>query len=108
MLFGVGNDRLFSILCDGLGKPEWAEDERFLSNSNRVRNRDILEKSIEDITQTKTTEEWLQQFDGTGLPYAKVNDLLDTVNHKHGKFHTGLLQKATMILTEVFQFGHVT
>lgn len=33
---------------------------------------------------TKTTQEWLDIFDGTGLPYAKVNDLMDTLNHEHG------------------------
>ncbi|KAL3426726.1 CoA-transferase family III [Phlyctema vagabunda] len=82
-LVGGGNDRLFGLLCDGLGKPEWAQDERFTTNDQRVANRDLLEPWIENITQTKTTREWLEKFDGTGLPYAKVNDLLDTVNHEH-------------------------
>ncbi|KAK9446548.1 CoA-transferase [Limtongia smithiae] len=82
-LVGGGNDRLFTILCQGLGKPEWATDERFSSNSARVANRDILEKWIEELTVQKTTEEWLHIFDGKGLPYAKVNDLLDTVTHPH-------------------------
>jgi succinate---hydroxymethylglutarate CoA-transferase len=85
VLFGGGNDRLFAILCKGLGRPEWSTDERFAINSARVANRNLLESQIEEITRSKTTEEWLQIFDGTGLPYAKVNDLLDTVTHKHGK-----------------------
>jgi hypothetical protein len=33
---------------------------------------------------SKTTREWLEIFDGTGLPYAKVNDLMDTLSHEHG------------------------
>lgn len=85
VLFGGGNDRLFGILCKGLGRPEWATDERFSTNTARVQHRDILEKQVEDITTTKTTEEWLEIFDHTGLPYAKVNDLYDTMNHDHGK-----------------------
>ncbi|KAF5002060.1 hypothetical protein FDECE_10739 [Fusarium decemcellulare] len=83
ILFGGGNDRLFTILCKGLGKSEWATDERFSTNSARVANRRILEGWIEGVTKTKTTQEWLDIFDGTGLPYARVNDLLDTVNHPH-------------------------
>ncbi|KAH6615185.1 formyl-coenzyme A transferase [Boeremia exigua] len=83
VLFGGGNDRLFGILCEGLGRPEWATDERFSTNTARVQHRDVLEKQIEDITVTKTTEEWLKIFDNTGLPYAKVNDLRDTMNHDH-------------------------
>lgn len=85
ILFGGANDRLFGILAKGLGKPEWATDPRFSTNSSRVENRDVLERWIEDTTRTKTTQEWLEIFDGSGLPYAKVNDLMDTLNHSHGK-----------------------
>lgn len=84
ILFGGGTDRLFGILCVGLGKPEWASDERFIVNSKRVENRIVLERGIEDITRTKTTAEWEALFEGKGLPYARVNDLMDTLNHKHG------------------------
>ena len=86
ILFGGGTDRLFGILCEGLGKPEWINDERFAVNSARVEFRAILEPAIEEITMSKTTQEWLEIFDGTGLPYAKVNDLMDTLNHDHGMY----------------------
>jgi succinate--hydroxymethylglutarate CoA-transferase len=86
ILFGGGNDRLFGILAQGLGRPEWSSDERFADNSSRVAHRDILEPWIEEATKTKTTQEWMDIFDGTGLPYAKVNDLLETVTHPHGKY----------------------
>lgn len=85
ILFGGGTDRLFGILCEGLGKPEWINDERFAVNSSRVANRNLLEPWIEEITMSKSTQEWLEIFDGTGLPYAKVNDLMDTLTHEHGK-----------------------
>ncbi|KAI8689645.1 Mitochondrial thiamine pyrophosphate carrier 1 [Fusarium sp. Ph1] len=83
ILIGGANDRLFGVLCNCLGKPEWASDERFSTNSSRVANREVLEKWIEDATKSKTTQEWLDIFEGTGLPYAKVNDLKDTLNHPH-------------------------
>lgn len=69
-----------------MGKQEWIDDERFAVNSARVEYRNILEPAIEEITMSKTTQEWLEIFDGTGLPYAKVNDLMDTLNHDHGTF----------------------
>jgi succinate---hydroxymethylglutarate CoA-transferase len=84
ILIGGANDRLFGILCTCLDVPEWAADERFATNSSRVANRETLEKSIEGITKQKTTKEWLDTFEGTGLPYAKVNDLKDTLEHEHG------------------------
>src|SRR5690606_19940224 len=34
----VGNDGQFRKLCEALGHPEWANDERFATNAQRVRN----------------------------------------------------------------------
>ncbi|KAI0834325.1 CoA-transferase family III [Hypoxylon sp. FL0890] len=85
ILFGGGNDRLFGILCDGLGRPEWKTDPKYSINSQRVANRDELEAKIEEISMQKTTQEWLDIFDGKGLPYAAVNDVQGALNHEHTK-----------------------
>ncbi|OKL62967.1 hypothetical protein UA08_01567 [Talaromyces atroroseus] len=83
ILFGGGNDRLFGVLSDRLGRPEWKTDDRFGTNSNRVKNRVDLDDMIEDITAQKTTQEWLEIFEGSGMPYAAVNDIQGTLNHDH-------------------------
>lgn len=84
-MLGGGNDRLFGILCNCLGRSEWALDPRFLTNSDRVHNRVLLEALINAETCKKTTEEWLQVLEGSGMPYAAVNDIQGTMNHEHGK-----------------------
>jgi hypothetical protein len=56
ILLGGGNDRLYGVLCQRIGQPEWAEDERFLTNELRVKNRKILIPMIGNITKTKTTQ----------------------------------------------------
>ena len=85
ILLGGGNDRLFGVLCEKLGKPEWTSDEKFSTNSARVKNRVKLEASIEAETRTRTTKEWLEILDESGMPYAAVNDIQGTLNHEHGK-----------------------
>ncbi|EON97478.1 putative -transferase family iii protein [Phaeoacremonium minimum UCRPA7] len=85
VLFGGGNDRLFGILCDGLGRPEWKDEPKYKINAQRVANRNELEAEIEKITTQKTTQEWLEVFEGKGMPYAAVNDVQDTLNHEHTK-----------------------
>ncbi|KAI0020506.1 CoA-transferase family III domain-containing protein [Xylariomycetidae sp. FL0641] len=85
VLFGGGNDKLFGILCDGLGRPGWKSDPKYSVNSQRVANRDELETEIEKISVQKTTQEWLEVFEGSGMPYAAVNDVQDTLNHEHTK-----------------------
>jgi len=85
ILLGGGNDKLFRILCQKIGKLEWATDPKFTSNSNRVKNREELEAIIEQVTKTRTTQEWLAVFEGSGMPYAAINDIQTTLNHPHGE-----------------------
>ncbi|KAK8085501.1 hypothetical protein PG997_006772 [Apiospora hydei] len=83
ILLGGGNDRLFGILCDGVGRPEWKTDPKYAVNAQRVAHRDELEAKIEALTVGKTTQEWLDVFEGKGMPYAAVNDVQGTLNHEH-------------------------
>ena len=83
ILFGGGNDRLFGILCDGLGRPEWKTDPKYSNNASRVANREELEAQIEAVSVGRTTQEWLEVFEGRGMPYAAVNDVQATLNHSH-------------------------
>lgn len=85
ILFGGGNDRLYGILCQGIQQPEWAVDPKFATNAQRVAHRVELEQKIEEITVTKTTQEWLAIFEGKGMPYAAVNDVKTTLSHEHTK-----------------------
>jgi 3-oxoacid CoA-transferase len=81
---GGANDRLFGILCERLGKKEWASDARFKTNSDRVANRAVLEALIESETSKLDTAEWQRRFEGSGLPFAVVNDVKGTMEHEHG------------------------
>lgn len=85
VLLGGGNDRLFGVMCKRFGREEWIADARFVTNADRVKNRNLLESMIEEITRTKTTKQWLDVFEGSGLPYAAVNDVKDTLEHEHSK-----------------------
>lgn len=67
ILLGGGNDRLYGIICERLGKPEWIQDERFKTNALRVKHRDTLEDLIEAETRQKSTQEWLGILEGCGL-----------------------------------------
>jgi succinate--hydroxymethylglutarate CoA-transferase len=80
---GGCNDKLYGILCRKLGKPEWITDTRFVTNALRVQHRDILDAMVEAELQLRTTQEWLEIFDGSGMPYAAVNDIHQTMNHEH-------------------------
>ena len=50
-------------MCDKMGESEWKTDERFVTNSARVKNRVALEGMIEAKTKKKNTKEWLDILD---------------------------------------------
>lgn len=42
IVIGAGNDRQFVSLCNAIGRPDLAQEERFSNNSNRVKHREEL------------------------------------------------------------------
>lgn len=85
IMLGGGNDRLFGVLCQRIGKPEWTSQDRFKTNGDRVKNREVLEAMITEVTMTKTTAEWLDILEGSGMPYAAINDVKATLEHEHSQ-----------------------
>ena len=78
---GAVNDKQFAKLCKLLGKPELSSDERFHNNDARVTNRDQLNPILSELFKAKTTDEWLELFEGSGLPYAPINTMERVFNH---------------------------
>ncbi|TQS34485.1 hypothetical protein Golomagni_05128, partial [Golovinomyces magnicellulatus] len=81
LVCGATNDAQFKDLCRLLGLESLAEDERFATNPKRVDNREALSKLFNDLFITKTTSEWLSIFEGTGLPFAPINNMQRAFSH---------------------------
>lgn len=71
----VGNDSQFRKFAEVAGRPEWADDSRFATNTLRVANRSELVPLIRQATVFKTTAEWVTQLEGVGVPCGPINDL---------------------------------
>lgn len=76
-----GNDRQFGVLSTLLGKPDWATDALFATNSARVSNRQSLISQMSSILQTRTTSAWIEALTGKGLPFAPINNIEQTFSH---------------------------
>jgi crotonobetainyl-CoA:carnitine CoA-transferase CaiB-like acyl-CoA transferase len=71
----VGSERQWPRFCDALGVPELATDERFASNGDRVRNRDMLRAYLAEIVVRRSTGEWLAALDAADVPAGPVRAL---------------------------------
>ncbi len=71
----AGNDRLFRSLCEALGAPELAEDERFATNPLRIENRELLIPELERRFALEPSSAWLERLVAAGVPAAPVQDV---------------------------------
>lgn len=72
----VGSERQWRRFCEGIGRPELADDSRFRTNGDRVRNRSLLRPIIAERLAAATTAEWLDRFDAAEVPAGPINDVL--------------------------------
>ncbi|EEQ89495.1 CoA-transferase [Blastomyces dermatitidis ER-3] len=81
LVLGATNNRQFGVLAERMGRPDLATDERFLTNDSRVRNRSELNNILYDLFKTKTTDEWLDVYENSGIPYGPINSLERVFTH---------------------------
>jgi formyl-CoA transferase len=75
LIVAVGNDGQFARFCEVLGCPEWAGDERFATNPQRVRHRELMVAMIAERLATRPAREWLRLLEPSGVPCGPINDL---------------------------------
>ena len=87
----VGNDAQFENLCQAIGCPELAGDERFSTNPDRVANREELVAILQEEFRKKTADEWTEEIRKAGVPVGPVNPLADVFSDEH-VLGSGMLQ----------------
>ena len=88
-ILAVGNDRQFAKFCDFAGKAELASDSRFITNEQRLHNREDLANEIRELTVTKTSGEWIDSLSALGVPSGAVSNLEQTFKDPH-VLHRGM------------------
>lgn len=78
MIIAVGNDGQFARFCAAAGHPEWACDERFATNPQRVLHREALIRLIRGVTTGRDTADWIAAMEAAGVPCGPIN-MLDNV-----------------------------
>jgi crotonobetainyl-CoA:carnitine CoA-transferase CaiB-like acyl-CoA transferase len=66
-------ERFWAGLCEALGIPEVATDERFASNAQRVVHRDEVMPLLETAIYAKPTAHWIGVLREAGVPAAPVH-----------------------------------
>jgi crotonobetainyl-CoA:carnitine CoA-transferase CaiB-like acyl-CoA transferase len=74
-ILAAGNDRLFERTATAIGRPELSADPRFATNADRVRNRDALVSTLEQLFAAAPARRWIDALTAAGVPCAPVRAL---------------------------------
>ncbi len=77
IIIATGNDRQWSDVCRVLGVIELAQDARFKSNADRVKNRDVLIPLLFERSKLMSKAELLDAFEKCHVPAGPINSLAE-------------------------------
>ncbi len=93
VFLAIGNDRQFARLCAEIGRPDLAEDPRFLTNRDRNVNRAALRVELEAALSQVDGEALTTKLLEEGVPAGPVLDVPDVINHPHTKHRLMVVEK---------------
>lgn len=85
MVIGAANDKLWVKLCEVMGRPELASDERYDKNPKRVERYMELRPVIQEWTRSYTTKEVVELLLENGVPASPINNLAQVVEDPHAQ-----------------------
>ena len=68
-------ENFWTSLCEAIGRPELAEQERFRTNEKRVENREELDRILGEAFLEYETAEVLDRLGEAGVPASDVRDV---------------------------------
>jgi crotonobetainyl-CoA:carnitine CoA-transferase CaiB-like acyl-CoA transferase len=91
LVVAAGSDGLFRRLAQVLGRPEWLDDARFVSNPERVAHQTELYAMIETEMAKRGNAEWIALLDDAGIPCSPVQTIAEMIAHEQTRA-LGLMQ----------------
>ena len=78
---GAANPNQWESLCDLVGKPELKDDPRFVTNQDRVANRDALVEVLTEAFERRDADDWVAGLQEAGIPSGPINSIRDVFEH---------------------------
>ena len=83
MIIAAGNNQLFARLCDAIGAPALATDERFKTNELRNQNHAALTSEMERALAKRGADEWIGIIESVGIPCGPINNVEQVLTDRH-------------------------
>ncbi|MED4750796.1 CaiB/BaiF CoA-transferase family protein [Brevibacillus choshinensis] len=81
IILAIANNRLWEKACQALRWEDLREDPRFCTNDERVANRELLIRIIQERVSTMDRQEIVEKLDGVGVPCGPIHTIDQVLNH---------------------------
>ncbi|SHH64961.1 CaiB/BaiF CoA transferase family protein [Pollutimonas bauzanensis] len=78
-VLGAANQKLWTALCALIERQDLAQDPRFATNVDRLRNREVLIQELELVFATRPAREWVEGLQAVGIPAALILDYAEAL-----------------------------
>jgi formyl-CoA transferase len=85
VIVAAANDAQFRKLCEAAGRPGIARDERFSTNTARVRNRAAITALLEEIFAGRSVGHWTAALPAVGVSCAPILSIDQVFEHPQVK-----------------------
>ena len=92
----VAGETIWRRFAEAVDKRDWLEMEEFKDAKNRLKNRDYLNSLIEELTVTKSSDEWVKKLEKMGVPCGPINSIDKVFDDPQVK-HLGIAQSVDTI-----------
>ena len=82
MIVAAGNDGQYRHFVTVGGEPQLANDQRFLTNPDRVKHRKELVPLLEKMTRKKTKGEWIKLLETANVPCGPINNFKEVFENE--------------------------
>ena len=102
----AGNsDLIFRRLSGVLGRPELADDARFLTNRDRCANVVVLDGIIADWTRTVPAAAAEARLEAADVPCSRLFDIADCAGDPHFRARRSVLEVEDPLIGRTLHFG---
>ena len=81
IIVAVANPALWVRFCEAMERPEWRDDPRFKTNTDRVAHRAALRQIIEAVFEGFTVDELTSRLQARNVPCGRVRSIAEALEH---------------------------
>jgi formyl-CoA transferase len=102
----ASGDDLYKRMCRAMDRDDLITDERFSTSRARAANREVMNDTITSVTRHKSSQDWINILNETGVPCGPINTIDKTFADEQVQFLEMAQKVNSPNLGELTILGH--